>query len=98
METNQDFYQQEKYRRAKERLKLIKDFYGNLISYCIVIPILIWINYRTSDFPWVIFPIIGWGIGVVTHAMEAYGFNPFFGKAWEERKIREFMDEEKKKF
>lgn len=82
------------YLRAKQKIKAIKDFYGNLISYCIIIPFLIWLNYMTTDFPWAVFPAVGWGLGVVLHAMEVYGYNPLLGKDWEERKIREFMNKE----
>jgi len=43
-----------KYERAKEQVKKIKDFYGNLVSYCVVIPFLVFINYKTTgfDLPW----------------------------------------------
>lgn len=36
----------------------------------------------------------GWGIGLAFHAVKAYKINPMFDKDWEERKIREYMDEE----
>jgi sensor histidine kinase YesM len=94
METQQSYIEDKRYQKAKERVEAIKGFYGNLIAYCIVIPFLAWLNYRTTDFPWVIFPALGWGIGVVTHGMEAYGYNPLWGKNWEEKKIREFMEKD----
>lgn len=76
------------YVRAKERVEKLKGFYGNLISYCTVIPILIIINVNTSDFQWFWFPMLGWGFGVTMHAFETFGY----GKAWEEKKIREILD------
>ena len=82
------------YLRAKRRVEEIKGFYGNLIAYIIVIPVLAWLNYKTTDFPWVIFPAVGWGLGVLLHGMSAHGYNPILGKNWEERKIREFMSED----
>ncbi|MFS4467979.1 2TM domain-containing protein [Maribacter sp. 2210JD10-5] len=81
-----------KYRRAKERVVAMKCFYNNLIAYCIVIPFLAWVNYNTSNFPWVIFPAVGWGIGVFAHWANAYGYHPILGKDWEERKIKELMN------
>ncbi len=48
----------------------------------------------TTDFPWVIFPALGWGFGVVAHWLEATGRTPFLGKNWEQRKIEELMSEE----
>ena len=80
------------YLRAKEKVKQLKGFYGNLTSYCVVIPALAVFNWLTkSDFPWVIFPAIGWGIGLLFHGMEVFGYNPMLGKNWEEKKIKEFM-------
>ena len=94
METQKAFIEDKRYQKAKERVEAIKGFLGNLIAYCIVIPFLAWLNYRTTDFPWVIFPALGWGFGVVTHGMEAYGYNPLWGKSWEEKKIKEFMEKD----
>ncbi len=94
MESQKAFIEDKRYKKAKEHVEAIKGFYGNLLAYCLVIPFLAWINYRTTDFPWVLFPALGWGVGVVTHGMEAYGYNPLWGKRWEERKIREFMDQD----
>ena len=81
------------YRRAKEKVETIKSFYMNLIAYCIVISILAWVNLNTTSFLWFIFPALGWGIGLLGHGFRAYGYNPIFGKNWEERKIKEFMNE-----
>ncbi|AXT60309.1 histidine kinase [Aquimarina sp. AD10] len=86
-----------KYERAKEQVKKMKEFYGNLIAFCIVIPFLAFLNYYTTSFrfPWVLFPIAGWGIGLVFHYAEAYDRHPIFGKDWEKRKIKKYMDESK---
>ena len=95
METQQTAITDKLYQRAKKRVEAIKGFYGNLATYCIVIPVLIFINYNTTSFPWAIFPALGWGFGVLMHGMEAYGYNPVFGKGWEHRKIKEFMDDDR---
>lgn len=94
VETQQSYIEEKRYIKAKERVKAIKDFYGNLIAYCIVIPFLWWLNSRTTDFLWAIFPTLGWGFGVLMHGMEAFGYNPLWGKRWEERKIRELMEKD----
>lgn len=91
MESEQLHDQNYKYQKAKKKVQAIKGFYGNLLAYCIVIPILIYINYNTTSFPWAIFPALGWGLGLVINGFCAYGYNPIFGKDWEERKIKEFM-------
>ena len=88
-----------KYKRATARVKKMKEFYGSLIAYCIVIPFLIFINYRTTgfDIPWVIFPMTGWGLGLIFHYGEAYDRHPFFGKDWEQKKIQKYMNEAKER-
>ena len=93
-ETQQSYIEEKRYVKAKEHVKAIKDFYSNLIAYCVVIPFLWWINIKTTDFLWAFFPTIGWGFGVLAHGMEAFGYNPLWGKRWQERKIRELMDSE----
>ncbi len=92
MNKQEEYLASMRYQRAKERVESLKGFYTNALSYIIVIPILVWVNHKTTDFPWVIFPIVGWGGGLIAHGLEAYGRNPFLGKKWEERKIREFMN------
>ncbi len=88
-----------KYLRAVERVHDIKEFYGSLISYCIVIPFLIFINFKyVPHFHWFWFPMFGWGIGLIFHGFKAFSYNPILGKDWEERKIKEYMDNEDKQY
>ena len=95
MEKQQTYIDDKRYSKAKEHVEQLKGFYGNLTAYCIVIPCLAILNYYTTSFPWVIFPTLGWGFGVTVHGMEVFGYNPLWGKRWEERKIRKFMDDDK---
>jgi hypothetical protein len=90
----QEYIEDKRYQKAREKVEAIKGFFGNLVAYCLVIPFLAWLNWRTTNFPWAIFPAIGWGFGLVMHGMEAYGYNPLWGKRWEERKIQELMEED----
>jgi hypothetical protein len=92
VENQENYIEEKRYAKAKERVKAIKDFYGNLMAYCLVIPFLWWLNLRTVDFLWAFFPTIGWGFGLLAHGMEAYGNNPLWGKKWQDRKIRELME------
>ncbi len=81
----------EKYRNAKKQVDEIKGFYANIIAYCVIIPFLIYLNYRTSwDHKWFFYPMFGWGIGVVIQGFMVFGY----GSDWEERKIREYMDKD----
>ncbi|WP_339706031.1 2TM domain-containing protein [uncultured Kriegella sp.] len=94
METQRAFIDDKRYQKAKERVESIKGFYYNLMTYCLVIPFLAYLNYRTTSFPWVVFPIVGWGFGIIMHGLEAFQYNPLWGKSWEERKIKEYMDKD----
>ena len=94
MITQETYIKDKRYQKAKEKVEAIKGFYGNLLAYMIVIPALAWLNYQTTSFPWVVFPMLGWGLGVLLHGMEVYGYNPLWGKRWEERKLRELMENE----
>lgn len=91
METQNIYNENMAFARAKERVEKLKGFYGNLISYCTVIPILILINVNVSSgFQWFWFPMLGWGFGLLMHAFETFGY----GKNWEERKIQEILNKE----
>lgn len=91
METQNIYNENLAYQRAKDKLEQLKGFYGNLISYCIVIPVLIIINLQSSNnFQWFWFPMLGWGMGLTFHALETFGY----GKSWEERKINELMNKD----
>jgi hypothetical protein len=41
--------------------------------------------------------MLGWGIGVIFHGMKVFNYMPFFGKDWEEQKIKEFMEKENRR-
>jgi hypothetical protein len=92
----EDFNKETKYLRAKERVENLKKFYGNLMSYIIVISFLAILNYWTDEwrYMWFLWVAFGWGIGLVFHAIRVFNLNPFFGKDWEERKIKEIMRED----
>lgn len=92
METNTISNENLAYARAKERVEKLKGFYGNLISYCIVIPILIIVNLSSPHpFQWFWFPLLGWGMGLTFHALETFGY----GKNWEEQKIQQILNKNK---
>ncbi len=91
-----DFNKENKYLRAKERVNNIKKFYSNLFSYIVFMIFLAAINYYTNEFryPWFLWAAFGWGIGIVIHAFKTFNWLPFMNKDWEDRKIKEFMDDE----
>ncbi|MEN8912746.1 MAG: 2TM domain-containing protein [Polaribacter sp.] len=92
-----DNLENSKYIRAVERVQKLKEFYQNLVSFCLVIPFLIFINLRFSPgFHWFWFPIFGWGIGLTFHFLEVNNYNIFLGNDWEEKQIKKMMEENNK--
>ena len=96
MEENYQEY--ERYQRAKKRVEQIKEFYGHLTSYVVVMLFLLFINLKyTPENLWFFWPMLGWGIGLLFHAMKVSNYTRFLGKDWEERKLKEFLEQEKNK-
>lgn len=87
----------EKYQKAKKQVEEIKGFYSHLAVYILVMGLLVFINLKyTPEHLWFIYSMAGWGLGVLGHASKVFNWLPFMGKSWEERKIQQFMEEEKK--
>lgn len=87
----------ERYEEAKKEVKEIRGFYGHLLSYIVIMSCTVFINlYYTPEHIWFVWPLLGWGLGVFFHALGTFKIVPFFGKDWEEKKINELMDKQKK--
>ena len=90
--------EEDRYYQAKKRVEAIKGFYGNLTSYIVLNIFFLILNLATSPNElWFYWPLLGWGIGVLFHGMKVFNYSPFFGKDWEERKLNQYLVEEKKK-
>ncbi|MBT8318971.1 MAG: 2TM domain-containing protein [Gramella sp.] len=90
------------YKAAQKRVKDIKGFFIHLVVYIFINTAIFIVitqdqglldgltefgNYSTMFF---------WGIGLVAHWASVFGPNFIFGKKWEEKKIKELMDQDKK--
>lgn len=88
----------QRYEKARKKAVAIRGFYIHLTAYCVLIPVIVFINLKfTPEYYWFFFTIFGWGTGLSFHAMEAFGKQPFLGKKWQERKIAELLEIEKNK-
>lgn len=60
--------------RAIKRLKKRQDFHGHLLIYALVNSffVVIWAVVNHHVFFWPVFPMVGWGIGVVMNAWDVY--------------------------
>lgn len=86
---------------AKKKVKKLKGFYIHSFIYVVVNILIIYANYTYSKNNSSVFELkhfstaLYWGIGLLAHALNVFTIDHFFGKDWEERKIRELMDREK---
>ncbi len=85
------------YNRAKKKVKKIKGFYIHLAVYLVINTLLVisntlangWDGLKSSLLTTSLF----WGIGLFFHWYGVFGKSLFF-KNWENRKIKELMDED----
>lgn len=75
--------------QAIKRLKKRRDFHAHLLVYALVngFIIAIWAMTDQGGFFWPIFPIVGWGIGVVMN-----GWDVYHGEEFPEEQIRREME------
>lgn len=76
---------------ARQRVADIEAFYIHLTAFALVLLLLFGVNVYTGDDWWVQWVLIGWGIGVVAHAVALFMNKPKFVTNWERRKFREFV-------
>lgn len=84
-----------KYKNAKKRVAGLRDFYIHLTVYVIVNAGLFLLDLITSPGSfWFFWPLAGWGIGLIMHALRIIRPRSWVGADWEERKIQEIMEDE----
>jgi hypothetical protein len=95
---NYDRFEYERaYALAKERVEARVGFYWHLASYVVVNAFLIGIylitNWNDASFgyPWFVWPLAGWGIGLILHAFGVFVF-PDTGREQEQRIQRELAN------
>jgi 2TM domain len=82
-----------RYQRAQERVRAIRGFFEHLTVYVVINLFLFAINMLTGSHSlWFYWPLLGWGSAVVIHALVTFGPASKLGPAWEERKIKEYME------
>ncbi len=88
-----------KYEEALIRVKKIKAFYFHLVVFIFVNTYVVIKKMQHIDDDetmWHAFKLpFFWGIGLLFHGLKTFDLMPFFGKDWEDRKVKEMMDKEK---
>lgn len=80
------------YDQAVKRVQAVKSFYIHLIFYVLVNFGLICINFIYSpEDKWFIYPLFGWGIGIISHGVSVFCKDLLFGKKWEEKQIEKYL-------
>ncbi|MFQ3296885.1 MAG: hypothetical protein ACI9JT_001807 [Polaribacter sp.] len=101
-----NYLQEQKYISAKKRVEALKGYYWHVAIYIVINLFLSSaqvIDGITENKSFVeIFSDFGmygvwiaWGIGLVFHTLKIFGIPFFLGKNWEERKIKEYMNNNK---
>jgi len=96
----------EKYTRAKKRVDEIKKFYKHFAFYLVINFIFIgrriYKDIRFGDSFFEAFTdtdnygfFFWWGVFLIFHAVKVFGFPSLFNKDWEDRKIKEYMNDKK---
>jgi uncharacterized integral membrane protein len=91
-----------RYEEAVKKVKKLKGFYTHAIVYLVINIMFVIVNIQNlgpgeSYFQFKnFFTSFFWGIGLLAHGMAT--FVPYFilGKDWEERKINQLMEQERK--
>lgn len=92
-----------KYEQALKRVKRIKGFYTHALVYVVINVMVIVLNIQNlevgeSYFQFKNFQtLLFWGIGLAAHGFTVFVPNMIMGNDWEERKIKQYMEEEKKR-
>ena len=90
MQTNFTDVRTDAFNAGLQHAKALKGFYSHLATYAVVISLLAILDYVSGPSWWVQWPLLGWGIALVLHALGVFVFDTRFGSDWEQRKAQEY--------
>lgn len=77
---------------AVEFVRDIKGFYSHLVIYLISIAAMAATNYYMgTEQLWFIWPMLGWGTGVIMHGLAVFEVISLFGVDWEKQQIDRWL-------
>ncbi len=83
--------------RARRRVNELYSFYVHLAIYLMVNIGLVLLDLIQGDgLQWAHWVVIGWGIGLVAHAVTVFFAATLTSSRWEARKLAEFTEEEER--
>lgn len=71
--------------QARARIEELRGYYGHLASYVAVMLFLFFLDMWTGPGWWFVWPLFGWGIGLMIHTVTTF----FAGSDWEQRKMEQ---------
>ena len=83
----------ERLAHARRRVEALKGFYLHLFIFVLVLAGLAVVNAASGGPWWVLWVLLGWGIGVLAHAFAVLGQGSRVVADWEERKLKELLDQ-----
>ena len=83
--------EEEIYRQARKRVEEKKGFFSHFAVYVAVniMLVIIW-AVTGAGFPWFVFPLGGWGIGILFHFLGVFVFSK--ETAWERRAVEKEVE------
>jgi transcriptional regulator with XRE-family HTH domain len=77
---------------ALKHVRRIRNFYARLAIYIVVITGLAIFNFiKSPNHIWVIWPALGWGLGMLFYGMRVFGTMPFMNADWEKRQVEKYL-------
>ena len=75
------------FKLARRQVAAINGFYIHFAGFALVMGILPAVNVTTGSGWWVQWPFLGWGAGLLAHAVVVFGQSPRAIANWETRKV-----------
>jgi len=98
---NQNNPDYDAYKMAQIKVKKLKNFYIHMIVYALVNGFILFSKYNNLEDQEAFFTFQNfstafyWGIGLVAHGATVFIPNFIFGKDWEDKKMKQFMNKDK---
>jgi transcriptional regulator with XRE-family HTH domain len=74
--------------QALKYVRDLKGFYSHALTYVLVLSGLFILNWLTSPgYYWVMWPLLGWGVGLIAHGISVFEVFNLFGPDWEKRQV-----------
>jgi len=88
----QQISDEELYKMARQRIEEKKAFFSHLATYIVVngALVVIWTITSGGGYPWFVWPLGGWGIGLAFHFLGVFVLHSHQG-GWEQREIMKEM-------